>query len=160
MPAAHVTTLMSSLPSSWTSVPRRPSIPSWRDHRLGWKKKQTDESIPDEMKSFHHMGVYKKLPLWRRSTETTQSFVPREHLHHFVTCFVAASERFLRVQRQFWTKRWLGSVRWRPKACMPPTHTHSRTGEKKKLFYYSNRCFPDKLVHYQSCSTRFILFSR
>lgn len=36
------------------------------------------------------------------------------------TCFVAASDRFLRVQRQFWTRRWLGSVRWSPKACIPP----------------------------------------
>lgn len=36
------------------------------------------------------------------------------------TCLVAASERFLRVQRQFWTRRWLGSVRWSPKACIPP----------------------------------------
>lgn len=38
------------------------------------------------------------------------------------TCLVAASERFLRVQRQFWTRRWLGSVRWSPRACMPPTY--------------------------------------
>lgn len=44
-----------------------------------------------------------------------------------LTCLVAASDKFLRVQRQFWTSLWLGSVRWRPRACIPPEQTHSVT---------------------------------
>lgn len=40
-----------------------------------------------------------------------------------LTCFVAASDRFRQVHRQFWTKRWL----WWPKcianACIPPAST-------------------------------------
>lgn len=55
------------------------------------------------------------------------------HTSCVITCFVAASERFLRVQRQFWTRRWLGSVKWRPKACMPPTHRHTITQQAHSL---------------------------
>lgn len=43
-----------------------------------------------------------------------------------LTCLVAASDKFLRVQRQFWTSLWLGSVRWSPRACMPPNRRKSR----------------------------------
>lgn len=42
-----------------------------------------------------------------------------------LTCLVAASDKFLRVQRQFWTSLWLGSVRWSPRACIPPEKTVS-----------------------------------
>ncbi len=44
----------------------------------------------------------------------------RERNWWISTCLVAASERFLKVHKQFCTSRWLGSVRWRPSACMPP----------------------------------------
>ncbi len=66
--------------------------------------------------------------LWTFDTLTTE-----QQFFHYInksvccTCLVAASERFLRVQRQFWTRRWLGSVRWSPKACMPPAHTSQST---------------------------------
>ena len=43
----------------------------------------------------------------------------------YFTCLVAASDKFLRVQRQFWTSLWLGSVRWRPSACMPPEESQT-----------------------------------
>ena len=36
---------------------------------------------------------------------------------------VPASDRFLRVQRQFWTSLWLGWPRCMARACMPPAST-------------------------------------
>ena len=62
-----------------------------------------------------------------------------------ITCLVAASDKFLRVQRQFWTSLWLGSVRWSPRACIPPGHMEKDWGKirgyyiccVKKSFYIS-----------------------
>ena len=36
---------------------------------------------------------------------------------------VPASDRFLNVHRQFWTKRMLGWFKWTASACMPPAST-------------------------------------
>lgn len=54
-----------------------------------------------------------------------------------ITCLVAASDKFLRVQRQFWTSLWLGSVRWSPRACIPPGHMETDWGEKKGIITYA-----------------------
>lgn len=51
------------------------------------------------------------------------------------TCFVAASDRFLRVHRQFCCKRWLEPCRCLPRACIPPEKTK---GEKNNNPALSN----------------------
>lgn len=68
---------------------------------------------------------YQKFKKKASFQQVFESFMKKWDVPFIVlTCLVAASERFLRVQRQFWTRRWLGSVRWSPKACMPPTQAN------------------------------------
>lgn len=83
----------------------------------------------------HHVDVVTAKQLDQSSQQPLHSLLQREQKSCFlitaiqqllspseavVTCLVAASDKFLRVHRQFWTSLWLGSVRWSPSACMPP----------------------------------------
>lgn len=63
-------------------------------------------------------------PRWGQSTRHGEASETLHSKHNSgsrrLTCLVATSERFRRVQRQFWTSLGLELVRCLPNACMPP----------------------------------------
>ena len=132
---------MSSLPSSCTRVPSRPSIPSWREvRRFVYCTNSTMKARYKDEVQLKNINFFISAEKWLLETNywmwNSESFNNSFYLKKtktsiqklpqgavIITCLVAASDKFLRVQRQFWTSLWLGSVRCSPRACIPPGHS-------------------------------------